>query len=428
MKLLHSISLRLLTLTAIVLAFWSLFFYFEMIDEVNDEVDDTLEDYAEAIIVRSLAGEEIPTVSIGTNNQFFQKPVSNEYARQHEHIRYSDRNVFIHEKNEYEPARVLSYIYQDNDGQYHELEVSTPHIDKDDLRGTIFYAIVTLFGALLLSVIAVSVFSIHRTMRPLRRLLRWVENFQIGKKNQPLDNPTRIVEFRQLNTAVEESLMRNQELFEQQKTFLGSASHELQTPIAATMNRLEIMLDDESLSEEQMGNLLKAIHSLENMSQLNRSLLMLSRIENGQFNDTQGVDFPQLTEEILAELLPLYASRKIKVEKHWNAPFVPVIDPTLARMMLSNLLKNAFVHSGEGSSVTLTSHTQGFSIANDGMQPLDANRIFEPFYHETATPSNQDEERNSTGIGLALVRAICTQSGLKVDYSFEENRHIFRIC
>ena len=250
----------------------------------------------------------------------------------------------------------------------------------------------------------------------------------IWMKNQPLDNPTRIVEFRQLNTAVEESLMRNQELFEQQKTFLGSASHELQTPIAATMNRLEIMLDDESLSEEQIGNLLKAIHSLENMSQLNRSLLMLSRIENGQFNDTQGVDFPQLTEEILAELLPLYASRKIKVEKHWIAPFVPVIDPTLARMMLSNLLKNAFVHSGEGSCFTLTSHTQGFSIANDGMQPLDANRIFEPLYHETATPSNQDEERNSTGIGLALVRAICTQSGLKVDYSFEENRHVFRIC
>lgn len=428
MKLLHAISLRLLALTAIVLAFWSFFFYFEMIEEVNDEVDDTLEDYAEAIIVRSLAGEEIPTVSIGTNNQFFQKPVSEEYARQHKHIRYSDRDVFIHEKNEYEPARVLSYIYQDNDGQFHELEVSTPHIDKDDLRETIFYAVVVLFGSLLLSVIAVSVFSIHRTMRPLRRLLRWVENFQIGKKSQPLDNPTRIREFAQLNTTVEESMMRSQQLFEQQKTFLGNASHELQTPIAATMNRLEMLINDDTLSEAQMGSLLKAIHSLENMSQLNRSLLTFSKIENGQFNDAQGVDFTRLAEEILTELQPLFASRKITVEKQWRASFVPAIDPTLARMMLTNLMKNAFVHNRDGGTIVIESRSQRFSIANDGQeQPLDAEKIFEPFFRNALKSQKTEEEKNTSGIGLALVRAICIQSNLTIRYDFENSRHHFHI-
>lgn len=428
MKLLHAISLRLLALTAIVLAFWSFFFYFEMIEEVNDEVDDTLEDYAEAIIVRSLAGEEIPTVSIGTNNQFFQKPVSEEYARQHKHIRYSDRDVFIHEKNEYEPARVLSYIYQDNDGQFHELEVSTPHIDKDDLRETIFYAVVVLFGSLLLSVIAVSVFSIHRTMRPLRRLLRWVENFQIGKKSQPLDNPTRIREFAQLNTTVEESMMRSQQLFEQQKTFLGNASHELQTPIAATMNRLEMLINDDTLSEAQMGSLLKAIHSLENMSQLNRSLLTFSKIENGQFNDAQGVDFTRLAEEILTELQPLFALRKITVEKQWRESFVPAIDPTLARMMLTNLMKNAFVHNRDGGTIVIESRSQRFSIANDGQeQPLDAEKIFEPFFRNALKSQKTEEEKNTSGIGLALVRAICIQSNLTIRYDFENSRHHFHI-
>lgn len=428
MKLLHAISLRLLALTAIVLAFWSFFFYFEMIEEVNDEVDDTLEDYAEAIIVRSLAGEEIPTVSIGTNNQFFQKPVSEEYARQHKHIRYSDRDVFIHEKNEYEPARVLSYIYQDNDGQFHELEVSTPHIDKDDLRETIFYAVVVLFGSLLLSVIAVSVFSIHRTMRPLRRLLRWVESFQIGKKSQPLDNPTRIREFAQLNTTVEESMMRSQQLFEQQKTFLGNASHELQTPIAATMNRLEMLINDDTLSEAQMGSLLKAIHSLENMSQLNRSLLTFSKIENGQFNDAQGVDFTRLAEEILTELQPLFALRKITVEKQWRASFVPAIDPTLARMMLTNLMKNAFVHNRDGGTIVIESRSQCFSIANDGQeQPLDAEKIFEPFFRNALKSQKTEEEKNTSGIGLALVRAICIQSNLTIRYDFENSRHHFHI-
>lgn len=428
MKLLHTISLRLLALTTVVLAFWSLFFYFEMMNEINDEVDDTLEDYAEAIIIRSLAGEEIPTTSIGSNNQFFQRPVSTDYALQTEHIRYADRDVFIHEKQEFEPARVLTYIYQNDAGQYYELEVSTPHIEKDDLRGTIFYSILSLFVALLLSILAINVFSIHRTMRPLRRLLKWVENFQIGKKNQALDNPTRIQEFAQLNKTVEESMMRSQKLFERQKNFLGTASHELQTPIAATMNRLESILDEESLSEKQTGELLKAIHSLENMSQLNRSLLMFSKIENGQFNDTQGIDFMKLTEEILPELQIVYRSRKIKVEIHSEAPFVRLIDPTLARMMLTNLLKNAFLHNNIGGHLVVTSRSNDFTISNDGLQPLDANRIFEPFYREQSDKNHDNQESTSTGIGLALVQTICKQSNLQINYSFEEGRHRFQIC
>ena len=169
MKLLHTISIRLLALTTVVLSFWALFFYFAMMNEINDEVDDSLEDYAEAIITRSLAGEEIPTTSIGSNNQFFQRPVSSDYARQVNHIRYADREVYIHEKKEFEPARVLTYIYRDGDGQYYELEVSTPHIDKNDLRTTIFYGMLFLFGILLLSIIAVNIFSIHRPIAEMGR-------------------------------------------------------------------------------------------------------------------------------------------------------------------------------------------------------------------------------------------------------------------
>ena len=222
--------------------------------------------------------------------------------------------------------------------------------------------------------------------------------------------------------------MRSQKLFERQKKFLGMASHELQTPIAATMNRLESILDEETLSEKQTGDLLKAIHSLENMSQLNRSLLMFSKIENGQFNDTQGIDFMKLTEEILPELQIVYRSRKIKVEIHSEAPFVRLIDPTLARMMLTNLLKNAFLHNKIGGNLVVTSRSNDFTISNDGQQPLDANRIFEPFYREQSDKNHDNQEWTSTGIGLALVQTICKQSNLQINYSFEEGRHRFQIC
>lgn len=428
MKLMHYISYRLVAFTAVIVAFWSVFFYFEMMNEINDEVDDSLENYAETIIMRSLVDGEVPLNPIGSTNQFFQRPVTVEYAQTHEHIKYADRDVFILEKNEYEPARVLTYIYQNDQGQYFELEVSTPHIDKDDLRLTIFYGILSLFIALLLSIIVVNLFSLYRTMQPLNRLLEWVRHFQIGKINQPLDNPTQIQEFAQLNTAIEECMRYGQELFEQQKTFIGNASHEMQTPIAATMNRLETLLDDDTLTEEQMSGLLKAIHSLENMSQLNRSLLMLCKIDNGQFNDLQSINFMTLSEEIVSELQPFYENLNISLEVRNINPFVAKMDVTLARMMLSNLIKNAFTHNHVGGTITIMSDTRQFSIVNDGKsQPLDSTRIFELFYRDNQNVSEYNGKHSSTGIGLALVRAICLQSGLKITYHYEEGRHSFSI-
>ena len=152
MRLLHVITLRLSLLATLILFCWSVFFYYTIMNEVNDEVDDSLEDYAEMIIIRSVRNEALPTASSGSNNQFFLREITPQYAAQTPHVRYEDRDVFIEEKDEFEPARVLTYIFQNDDGKFFELEVSTPHIDKKDLRGAIFYWIVFLFRAILLCI------------------------------------------------------------------------------------------------------------------------------------------------------------------------------------------------------------------------------------------------------------------------------------
>lgn len=63
MKLLHVVTLRLSLLATVVLALWSVFFYMAVVKEVDDETDDQLEIYAEQILRRALAGEELPTGS-----------------------------------------------------------------------------------------------------------------------------------------------------------------------------------------------------------------------------------------------------------------------------------------------------------------------------------------------------------------------------
>lgn len=68
MKLIYRIVIRISLLLILVLGVWAVFFYMAMMDEVNDEVDDSLEDYSEVIIIRTLAGEELPSQNTGSNN------------------------------------------------------------------------------------------------------------------------------------------------------------------------------------------------------------------------------------------------------------------------------------------------------------------------------------------------------------------------
>ena len=77
MKLIYYIILRITLALTLILTIWAVFFYVTMIDEVNDEVDDSLEDYSETIIIRALAGEELPSENNGSNNQYYLTEVKN---------------------------------------------------------------------------------------------------------------------------------------------------------------------------------------------------------------------------------------------------------------------------------------------------------------------------------------------------------------
>ena len=252
MKLIYRILLRLSLALLAVLTVWTVFFYFTMIDELNDEVDDALEDYSETIIIRSLAGKELPSKNDGSNNSYSIRPITREAARQYPAIEYYDADIYIKEKEETEPARVLRTIFADKDDNYFLLEVSTPSFEKEDLREAVANWILFLYIVLLVTLLTVCIWVFYRSLRPLYALLNWLDSYLPGKQHGPVPNDTRIPEFRRLNEAAAQAVERSEQLFKQQKQFIGNASHELQTPLAVCNNRIEWLLDNTELTEEQM--------------------------------------------------------------------------------------------------------------------------------------------------------------------------------
>ena len=345
MKLFYRVLAHLLTGIFVILLGWAIVFYWGIMEEINDEVDDSLEDYSELVIIRSLAGKELPAHDNGSNNQYFLKEVDASYALSKEAICYRDSMIYIAEKGETEPARILTTIFKDKDERYYELSVYTPTIEKRDLKEAIFQLLIGLFVVLLITILVINVWVFHQSMKPFYILLDWLEKFRLGKKNDVLDNPTHTTEFRKLNEAVSRFASHSEEMFEQQKQFIGNASHEIQTPLAICQNRLEMLMEDETLSEQQMGEIAKTCQTLEYVSKLNKSLLLLSKIDNSQFASVEKVCLNEILYRYLDDYQEVYDYKGIALDVHEKNTFNITMNGTLAVVLITNLLKNAFVHN-----------------------------------------------------------------------------------
>ena len=423
MKLFYRVLIHLLAGIFVVLSAWAFVFYWGMIEEVNDEVDDSLEDYSELIIMRSLAGKDLPSNDNGSNNQYFLREVDAAYALSKESICYRDSMVYIDEKNESEPARILTTLFKDKDERFYELSVYTPTIEKRDLKESIFYLLIGLFVILFVIILLINIWVFHRSMKPFYQLLEWLEHYRLGKNNEKLSIETHTTEFRKLNEAVSRYVAHSEEVFEKQKQFIGNASHELQTPLAICQNRLEMLLEDETLGEQQMSEIMKTYQTLEYLSKLNKSLLLLSKIDNHQFSEEKEVCLNEVLHRYMDDYQEVYAYRDITLtveeegELYWN------MNETLAVVLITNLLKNAFVHNINKGSIRIVISSSGIRFGNTASgSALDASRVFDRFYQ------GSKKKEGSTGLGLAIVDAVCRHSSLKIRYRFEQDMHWFEVC
>ena len=389
-------------------------------DEINDEVDDALEDYSELIVIRMLSGELLPRMNEGSNNSYTIAPVDENYAAAHPGIDYYDAEVYIPEKEETEPARFLVTIFQDGNGQFYELKVATPTFEKDELLETILWWVGWLYLLLLITVVGTTMWIFHNSMRPLYALLHWLDGYVPGHKTVPVPNNTSITEFRRLNTAAQQAVDRSEELLEQQKQFIGNASHELQTPLAVLGGRMEYMLDHAGLDEQTMGEVIQMQRTLGHIVRLNKTLLLLAKIDNGQFPESSEVDLAAVIREQKELYDDIYEERDIRCDMHLTGSFLVRMNESLASVLVSNLIRNAYVHSEAGARIDIRIEGRTLTVSNDGVTPLDGKHIFERFYQGS-------KREGSTGLGLALVKAVADSYGLCVGYRFGEEQHIFSV-
>lgn len=405
----------------LLMAVWGVLFYYAIIDEVVDETDDTLENYGEILMESALHDPSILETE-GSLMSFYKfTPISEEEGRHYRQVFY-DATVYIELEDEDEPVRVMCTAFRMPDGQYYELKLMISILERDDMVEAMLWYLGALF---LLFLICTSIgiqLVLKGVFRPLHRLLDWLHCIQPGKEVPPLDNPTKIREFRQLSDAALDMGNRSYKAYEEQKQFIENASHELQTPLAIVRGKVELLAESEGMTEQQMEQLDEIYATLGRAVKLNKSLLLLSRIENGQYTEMEDVSVDEILDELLPDLMDIYEHKQVRlIRKREEQPFIIRCNHSLAQILVSNLVKNSLLHNREEGELQVLTTPTSLVIKNTGDVPLDGEKLFRRFYH------GMDGKKDSTGLGLAIARSIALSSSLKLTYEWQDGMHTFRL-
>ena len=256
--------------------------------------------------------------------------------------------------------------------------------------------------------------------QPFYRSLEQIKDFDLNRQGTVIFEPTGIAEFAQLNQSLHKLIVGTVAAYNQQKEFADNASHELQTPLAIVQSKLEMLLQNESLTGSQYTTIEEALKALSRVNRINKNLLLLTRIENSQFMDKEVIDVSNLLHNSLAQFAGFAETKKVLFEPNVSLGIVIKGNRTLVEILVNNLLTNAIRHSSKGGIVSVCLTSKHLDFANDGETPLSTGQLFKRF-------ANTSPLSPGTGLGLALIKQIADRYNWRLSYAFEMGRHIFSV-
>ncbi len=296
-------------------------------------------------------------------------------------------------------------------------------ITRDSLvKNQDFILIITISVAIVILLLMITVYFVNTiTMRnawdPFNKNLEILKSFSV-ENNQPIYlKDTNIDEFKELNTSLEKLTKKINSDYSNLKEFTENASHEMQTPLAIMQSKAEMLMQSEDLSRKNLQQI-KAIYlAAQRLSKLNKTLLLLAKIDNQQYKNKETIDINEAVERQLEIFEDFIDNKKLELNKKSTLNTKIEANPMLFDMIISNLISNAIKHNIVHGNIDILTTDLFISISNSGDQPkLNSTTLFERFKKES-------NASNSFGLGLAIVKKICDNYHWKINHSFIENQH-----
>jgi len=399
--------------TIIIFLLSSTAFYFAIRYILINQVDDDLRIEQREIETYVKEHNTLPE-SISVKDQKISYVLSGTYLQKRKFETIAGNKIESNEKDLY---RILQFGVIAN-GNIYLATVAKSLEGADDLTHSI---LLISSGTILLILAASFIINsvlLKRLWQPFYNSLNVLKNFRVDRK-QSLNFPsTQIDEFAFMNETIRKTTNQAQQEYSLLKEFTENASHEMQTPLAIIRSKLDLLIQDENLSEGQSKSMQSAYGAIEKLSKLNQSLLLLAKIENNQFAETTTIHLKQKLEEKLDAFHELWQNQGISVSSSLADATVSV-NSELMDILLNNLLSNATRHNFPGGCINIILKGKTVEIANSSNEKeLNSQQMFLRFF-------SQDKKSRFNGLGLSIIKQICDVSGLSIRYFFTGNEHRF---
>jgi signal transduction histidine kinase len=282
----------------------------------------------------------------------------------------------------------------------------------------VFIADVFVFILVLIAVVVINRKSSGLLWQPFYATMKKVTDYDIvNNQSLQLTGQTGIREFDQLNQVITQLIGNVTLAYSNQKQFVENASHELQTPLAIIRSKLELLINSPDLTEETAHLLADITAANDRLSQMNRNLLLLTKIDNHQFPDQSGINLSHALEKLLTYYQDYYDGGPLRIQTSIQPQVSLKANASLLEILLNNLVNNAFVHNIPDGYVQVSLSSQTLIIENTG-HPIEGgtDRLFERF-------KKGREQSTTTGLGLSLVQRICLIYQFRLEYSYSDNIH-----
>jgi two-component system, OmpR family, sensor kinase len=275
-------------------------------------------------------------------------------------------------------------------------------------------------AAVLVALAAIAFFIVRLGLRPLDRMGATAGAIAAGDLTRRVEDVAPRTEVGRLGLALNQMLDRLEEAFAQRQAsesrlrrFLADASHELRTPLASIRGYAELFRIG---AAREPADVEKAMHRIEQeaarMGVLVEDLLTLARMDQEPVSIREPVDVVQVAEDAVADARAAAPEREIAFDA--GEPVVVSGDPHGLHQVLSNLLRNALVHTPEGTAieVTVTHGADAVSVAvrdhGPGLPEGDPQALFDRFWR--SDPARRRGPAGA-GLGLAIVAGIVDAHG-----------------
>ncbi len=328
------------------------------------------------------------------------------------------KNLYV-EHNRIDRFRGLSRVIKIN-GENFLLTVET-NIEETEETAiaiailTLLFFLILVFGFLILN----RRLSL-KLWQPFRNTLTELKTFNLNSQNKISFKKSNILEFEELNVALNKLIEHTISVYKSQKEFTENASHELQTPLAIIKNKLDILLQKEDLTDRQYQIIEDINKALTRVSRINKNLLLLAKIENHQFDESEIINLGELTEECLEQLKEHFSNKELSVYTSIKKDCILSGNRILIEVLMNNLLLNSIRHNSQKGMVEVKLNQSGLIISNSGITALDKEHIFRRF-------KKSSEENSGSGLGLPIVEQICKRHQWVIDYDFLQDTHTFKI-